>query len=60
MKCPIKKAEAYKQGFDNGLEFDGFRGNNINWKVGELKGEFNEDGDLELLGNDKQWRESGR
>ena len=40
MKCPIKTAEAYKQGFDNGLEFDGFRDNNINWKVGELFGKF--------------------
>jgi len=57
-KCPTLTAKEYQRGFDNGLTFDGFRGKSINWKVGELVGDYNEDGDLELIGTDKQWKES--
>ena len=59
-KCPLLKTKEYKQGFDNGLQFDGFRGNKINWKIGSLVGDYNEDGELELIGTNKQWYESNR
>jgi hypothetical protein len=37
MKCPILKSKEYKQGFNTGLTFDGFRGKGILWKIEEHK-----------------------
>lgn len=57
MKCPILTKEKLLQGLDNGLEIRGFRGSNILWGIKKLEGEFNEDGDLELIGSNKEWKE---
>lgn len=57
MKCPILTAKDYKLGFDNNLIFNGFRGNSINWRVDSkltFTG-FNEEGQAEFIGTDKEW-----
>ena len=32
-RCPVLKAGDYKRGFENNLEFKGFRGEGIKWEL---------------------------
>ncbi|MDA3803162.1 MAG: hypothetical protein PF488_04735 [Patescibacteria group bacterium] len=57
MRCPIIKTKEYRLGFDNDLEFNGFRGNGIKW---ETKSKltfvgFNDENEAEFIGTDKEW-----
>ena len=53
MKCPILKSEEYKMGFDNNLEFSGFRGGAVKWSIGRKLEQINKTADELYKNNNK-------